>query len=115
MPGKPQSHKWNDVRTAIAAVAIVTTLGLWNLLATPSKAKAVQASEPVQHPPSEQPVEAVSPTAMPYVKIIFTPGATQPTVIHQQAPQVQQPTQKKKRRNNNNSGGSVSITQTKSS
>ena len=27
MPGKPKSRNWNDVQTAIATVAIVTTLG----------------------------------------------------------------------------------------
>ena len=115
MPGKPQSHnKWNDVQTAIATVAIVTTIGLWNLFATPPKAKPVQTSEPVQPPPTEPPVEAAAPTAMPYVKIFFTPGAIPTTSIQQQVPVVQQPAQKKKKRNNH-SGGSVSITQTKSS
>jgi len=114
MPGKPKTHKWNDVQTAIATVAIVSTLGLWNLFATPSKAKTVQASEPVQPPPTEPPVEAAAPTTIPYVKIMFTPGATQTTVVQQQVvQQVQQPTQKKKKRNN--SGGSASVTQTKSS
>ena len=116
MPGKPQSRKWNDVQTAIATAAIVTTLGLWNLFATHPKVKPVQTSEPVQPPPTEPPVEAAAPTAMPYVKIFFTPGATSTTNIQQQVPVVQQTTPKKKKRNNNNnSGGSVSVTQTKSS
>ena len=115
MPGKPPSRKWNDVQTAIATVAIVSTLGLWNLFATPSKAKAVQASEPAQPPPTEPPVDVAVPTAtaLPYVKIFFTPGATQTTVIQQQ---VQQTAPKKKKRNNNkNNSGSASVTQTKSS
>ncbi len=127
MPGKPKSRNWNDVQTAIATVAIVTTLGLWNLFATPSKTvKAAETSEPVQPPPStELPAEDTSgsiapppmtPTAMPQVKIMFTPGVT--PVVQQQVQQAQQPA-KKKKKNNNNSGtsssGTITITQTKSS
>ena len=134
MPGKPKSRNWNDVQTAIATVAIVTTLGLWNLFATPSKAvKAADTSEPVQHPPpAEIPVEnqiapggPITPTAMPQVKIIFTPGMT--PVVQQQVQQAQQPVKKKKKKDNNsnngsnssssstNSSGTTSVTQTKSS
>jgi len=126
MPGKPKSRNWNDVQTAIATVAIVTTLGLWNLFATSPKAvKTAGTSGPVLPPPTEPLVEdqAVSlapsgpiiPTTMPQVKIIFTPGVT-PVVQQQLQQQVQQPAKKKKNRNNNNnSGRPVSVTQTKSS
>jgi outer membrane biosynthesis protein TonB len=127
MPGKPKSRNWNDVQTAIATVAIVTTLGLWNLFATPSKTvKAAETNEPVQPPPpTELPAEDTSgsiapipmtPTAMPQVKIMFTPGVT-PVVQQQVQTTVQQPAKKKKKNNNNNSnnGGSVSVTQTKTS
>jgi ABC-type glycerol-3-phosphate transport system permease component len=108
------------VQTAIATVAIVTTLGLWNLFATPSKVvKTAETSEPVLPPPTEPPVDVESiPTAMPQVKIIFTPGVTPTTVVQQQVQQAQQPAKKKKKKNNdnnNNSGGSVSVTQTKTS
>ena len=124
MPGKPKSRNWNDVQTAIATVAIVTTLGLWNLFASPSRTvKAAETSEPVQPPPpTELPMEeqvapvGMTPTAMPQVKIIFTPGAT--PVVQQQVQSVQQTVKKKKKNkdnNNNNSSGSVSVTQTKSS
>ena len=124
MPGKPKSRNWNDVQTAIATVAIVTTLGLWNLFATPSKTvKAVENSEPPQPPPpTELPVEdtagsiaplPMTPTAMPQVKIMFTPGVT--PVVQQQVQQAQQPAKKKKKNKNNNNGGSVSVTQTKTS
>ena len=123
MPGKPKSRNWNDVQTAIATVAIVTTLGLWNLFATPSKAvKAAETNEPVQPPPTELPAEDTSgsiapapmtPTAMPQVKIMFTPGVT--PVVQQQVSNVQQPVKKKKKNKNNNNGGSVSVTQTKTS
>jgi len=126
MPGKPKTRNWNDVQTAIATIAIVTTLGLWNLFATPSKAlKAAETNEPMQPPPpTELPVQDMSgsiaplpmtPTAMPQVKVIFTPGVT--PVVQQQ---IQQPVKKKKKNkdnnnNNNNNSGSVSVTQTKSS
>src|SRR5512139_147990 len=124
MPGKPKSRNWNDVQTAIATVAIVTTLGLWNLFATPSKAaRAAETNEPVQPPPpTELPAEDTSgslaplpmtPTAMPQVKIMFTPGVT--PVVQQQAPAVQQAVKKKKKNKNSNNGGSVSVTQTKTS
>ena len=124
MPGKPKSRNWNDVQTAIATVAIVTTLGLWNLFATPSKAaKAAETNEPVQPPPpTELPAEdtsgsisplPITPTAMPQVKIMFTPGVT--PVVQQQVQEVQQPVKKKKKNKNNNNGGSVSVTQTKTS
>jgi hypothetical protein len=124
MPGKPKSRNWNDVQTAIATVAIVSTLGLWNLFATPSKAaKAAETNEPVQPPPpTELPAEdtsgsiaplAMTPTAMPQVKIMFTPGVT--PVVQQQVSNVQQPVKKKKKNKNNNNGGSVSVTQTKTS
>jgi hypothetical protein len=118
MAPKPNSRSWNDVQTAIATVTVVTTLGLWNLFATPSKVKAVQATEPVT-PPTEPPVEMEAPalpTAMPQVKIMFTPGVT-PTVIVQAQTNQQAPV-KKKRNKNNGGGGSgttTSITQTKTS
>ncbi len=120
MPGKPKSRNWNDVQTAIATVAIVTTLGLWNLFASPSKAaRSAETSEPVQPPPpTELPVErqlapnATTPTAMPAVKIIFTPGVA--PVVQQQVQTIQQPVKKKKNKNTNNNG-SVSVTQTKTS
>ena len=118
MPGKPKSRNWNDVQIAIATMAIVATLGLWNLFATPSKiVKAAEAGEPtLPPPPTEPPVEDEAvPTAMPPVKIIFTPGVT--PVVQQQVQQVQQPVKKKKKNkdNNNNNSGSVSVTQTKTS
>ncbi|MGE5379113.1 MAG: hypothetical protein ACM3XO_28980 [Bacteroidota bacterium] len=118
MPGKPNSHKWNDVQTAIATVAIVTTLGLWNLFATPSKvAKTTQVSEPVLPPPTEPPVVDSAPTAMPYVKVIFTPGAVQTTVIQPVQQPLQQQVQQtvKKKKNRNTSTTSVSVTKTKTS
>ena len=115
MPGKPKSRTWNDVQTAIATVAIVATLGLWNLFAAPTKVEAATPNkEPVPPPMPDVPVESQAvPTAMPYVKGMFTQPAPHLTVV-QQVQQVLQP-KKKKNRNKNNGGSSVSITQTKSS
>jgi hypothetical protein len=110
MPGKPKSRNWNDIQTVLATTAIVATLGLWNLFATPSKTEIVQPSEPVLPPPTEPPVES-TPSVLPQVKIYFTQTAPQTTVVQQ----VQQTNKKKKNKNRNNGGGSVSITQTRSS
>lgn len=115
MPAKPRTRTWNDVQTAIATVAIVATLGLWNLFAAPSKAKAqaVPTSEPVLPPPTEAPVETV-PAVMPQVKIMFTQAAPQTTAV-QQVQNNQQQQKKKKKDKNNDNGGGGSVTQTKSS
>jgi len=120
MPPRPNAHKWNDVQTAIATVAIVTTLGMWNLFATPAKTKTVQTPEPVvppTEPPTEAPVAAI-PSEMPQVKIMFTqlaPQTTTTTVVQQ----TQTQKKKKKNKNNggasNNAGGGAAVTQTKSS
>jgi hypothetical protein len=107
MPPKPNSRNWNDVQTAIATVAIVTTLGLWNLFASPSKNEGTKTSQPAL-PPTEPPI-ASAPTVMPKVKIIFTQTAPQTLVQQVQNNLI------KKKKNKNNNGGSVSITQTKSS
>jgi hypothetical protein len=112
MPAKPASRSWNDVQTAIAAVAVVTTLGLWNVFATPAKTAAAKTDEPVI-PPTEPPATQ-APVVMPQVKIMFTPQVTP-----QQNTVVQQPQnnnkKKKKNNNNNNNSGSGSVTQTTSS
>ncbi len=116
MAPRPNSRNWNDVQTAIATVAIVTTLGLWNLFATPSKTKASQASEPTI-PPTEPPVNSAPtdtasvPTAMPQVKIMFAAGATAQASL-QPAPIVQQAQTVKKKNRNNGGGGTVTVTKT---
>ena len=107
MPAKPHARHWKDVQTAIATVAIVMTLGLWNLFAAPEKAVAVQAEKPTV-PPTEPPLAAEEPVSMPQVKIMFTQV---PQIVTSQQ---QQPTIQKKKKNNNN-GSSQSVTQTKSS
>ena len=123
MSAKPAKRNWNDVQTAIATAAIVTTLGMWNLFSAPAKTVTAQAQDPTlppTEPPTEPPV-AAEPASMPYVKIIFTPGApqTQTTTVAQQ-PQQQAPKKKKHKSNNGGGGGSAAaaaapVTQTKSS
>jgi hypothetical protein len=107
MAPKTNARKWNDIQTAIATIAIATTLGMWELFAAPVKAETVQAQEPIR-PPAEP--SGAEPTGMPQVKIIFTQ-------IAPQTPTVQQPqiVKKKKKKNNHNSGGGGSVTQTQSS
>lgn len=108
MPAKPNSRKWNDVQTAIATAAIVSTLGLWNLFATASKVETAQAGEPVVPAPTQSP-EQDAPVVMPQVKIMFTQTASQTTTVQQ----VQ--TTRKKKKDKDNGGGPVSVTQTKTS
>jgi hypothetical protein len=108
MSSKPNTRKWNDVQTAIAATAIVTTLGLWNLVATPAKTETVQTQEPVV-PPTEPPV-AAAPTLMPQVKIMFTQAAPQTTLVQQT-----QTVKKKKKNNQASTNGGGTVTKTKSS
>ena len=111
MPAKPNTRDWNDVQTAITTVAIVATLGMWNLFAEPAKTVTAQVKEPAG-PPAEPPV-TLEPAPMPQVKIMFT--QTVPQTITAQQPQNEK--KKKKKKNNNNAGGSgsVSVTQTQSS
>jgi len=95
MPPKTNARNWSDVQTAIATVSIVTTLGLWNLFATPSKAEAAKAVEPVI-PPTESPVEEQAPAVLPQVKIMFTQVAPQQTTAAQ--PTQQEKKKKKKQK-----------------
>jgi hypothetical protein len=121
MATKPNPRNWNDVQTAIATVAIVTTLGMWNLFATPSKTKGTQPSEPTV-PPTDPPTEALVelappvipvPTQMPQVKIMFN-GAT-PQASLEPAPVVQQAQAPKKKKNRTNTSGGGTVTQTRTS
>ena len=111
MPAKPHARNWNDVQTAIAALAVVSSLGLWNLFATPAKTETVKSTEPVL-PPTDVP-QSAQPVAMPQVKIIFTQAAPQTTLVPQVL--VNQQAQNKKKKNKNNNGGSSSTTQTRTS
>lgn len=111
MSAKPTKRNWNDVQMVIAATAIVTTLGMWNLFATPNKPVTVQVKEPTL-PPTEPPAFP-EPAALPHVKIMFTPIAPQTITVAQQT-QSQAP-QRKKKHNNGGGGGATSVTQTKSS
>ena len=117
MPAKPTKRNWNDVQTAIAMAAIATSIGMWNLFATPAKTTSAQATAtvPPTDPPTDTPTSS-APTALPYVKIMFTPGATQPTVTAAlQQPQQQAPQPKKKRNKGGGGGSTAPVTKTKSS
>ena len=107
MANKPNARNWKDVQTVIASVAIVTTLGMWELVATPAKTEAIKALEPVV-PPTEPPVTTAEPkTGMAKVKILFTPAVSINTTTL--APQPQGIQKKKK---NHNGGGPVAHTHT---
>jgi hypothetical protein len=118
MPAKPNARNWNDIQTAIAAAAIVTTIGLWNLFATPAKTVTAQAPEPTDTSgptPTEPPLASEGPISMPQVKIMFTQVAPQTVTVAAAQPQQQTQPQVKKKKKNNNNGGSQSVTQTKTS
>ena len=104
MPDKPNVRNWKDAQTVIATIAIVTTLGMWELVATPAKTEAVETLEPVV-PPTEPPVAAAVQMGMPQVKIMFTPAVSPTSAVAQQP----QGIQKKKK---HNGGGSVTHTHT---
>ena len=128
MPPKPNARNWNDVQTAIATAAIVTTLGMWNLFAEPAKAEETETAQPEEKvpvlpavvPPMKPPVGfpiAFGPTLMPQVKIMFTQAPSEdPTTVAQQP---QERKKKKKKKNDNNGGGGggggQTVTQTQSS
>lgn len=105
MPAKPNTRNWNDVQTAIATAAIVTTLGFWNLFAAPSEKESSTIDQTVV-PPTEPPITDTPVAVMPQVKIMFTQVAPQNTVIQQ----TQDKKKKNKRNDNNNGGGSVTQT-----
>lgn len=111
MPPKPNARTWNDVQTAIATVAIVATLGLWNLFAEPPNLET-QPEEPLLSP--TEPPAASAPTSIPQVKIMFTQIVPQSTVSQQVVNNLQEQKKKKKNKDNNVSGGG-SVTQTKTS
>ncbi len=105
MASKNNPRNWNDVQAAIATVAIVTTLGMWNLFATPKPQQSAKVDQTV--PPTQPPAD-LAPTPMPQVKIFFTTQAAPHPVTSQQP----RTTEKKKKKNN---GGGGTVTRTKSS
>jgi hypothetical protein len=112
MATKSNHRNWQDVEIAIATIAIVGTLGLWNLFATPSPKLKSQANPapPVKVPP----LDPSTPTPMPYIKIVFaTKIAPQPVTFVQ--PQTTQKQRHKKNNNNDGGGGGGTITTTTTS
>lgn len=117
MAPKNNPRNWNDVQTAIATVAIVTTLGMWNLFAAPApKKEQPQATQP---PVEDIPLSSFTnstPTAIPQVKIFFAPNASQQSVSSQPQQQQQQQTVTRKQKNKNNGGGGGgTVTKTRTS
>jgi hypothetical protein len=125
MPAKPAKRNWDDVQTAIATAAIVTTLAMWNLFAKPAQAEPAEVVEPEEKAPYLPVMPTEPPIGLPmdvdkmaYVKVMFTQVAPQTTT------NVQQPQQekKKKRKKKDNGGGgggggggAATVTQTQSS
>ncbi len=118
MSAKPAKRNWNDVQIAIATAAIVTSIGMWNLFATPAKTVTTQATDPAvppTNPPTDTPASA-APTALPHVKIMFTPGAAQQTITTVlQQPQPQAAAPKPKNRGGGGGGGGAPVAHTKTS
>ncbi len=121
MSAKPKRN-WNDVQIAITTAAIVTSIGMWNLFATPAKTVSTQPTDPAVPPPTDPPIDTPTssvPTALPYAKIMFTPGATQQTFIitasQQPQPQVPQPKKKHNKGGGGGGGSTAPVTKTKSS
>lgn len=113
MPAKPNTRNWHDVQTAIAAMAIVGTLGLWHVFAAPAEKVSAASDEPVV-PPTEPPVTETPMAVMPPVKIMFTQTAPQTQITVVQQTQEKKKKNKKNDKDNNNNGGG-SVTQTRSS
>ena len=89
MTSKPNSRNWNDVQMAITAIALVTTLSLWNLFAGPDRVKAVENQNAQTAPVTEEvTLVAITPTLEP-VKIML--GGAAPSAPSQSQPQASAP------------------------
>lgn len=60
MPAKPGSKNSDDLKMLMAAIALATTLGLWNLFATNDK---LAVTETAVDQPTLPAIEIASPTA----------------------------------------------------
>lgn len=117
MPPKNKPHTWNDVQTAITTVTIVTTLGMWNLFATPAPKKVTQTAAD-QSPAEEPPIPSYTsstPTPVPQFKIFFTEQTVSQSVAPQQEQTVTHKKKNKNKNNNNGGGGGGTVTTTKTS
>ena len=59
MPAKPGSKNWDDIKMLMAALAVTTTLGLWNLFANMDTPTATETTIDQQTLP---PTQVASPT-----------------------------------------------------
>lgn len=106
MNNKPKAKSWAEVQMAISAVAITTTLVLWNMFASPDKNQAVAQAQatpaPTEPPAPEEATPVPAPTAsftLRPVKIIFGGTAPQQQIVQVSA---SNPTSKKKNNTNKN-------------
>lgn len=114
MADKPKTKSWLEIQTAIAAISMTATLGLWNMFAAPDQAKAAEAAKlaPTATPeptPTEVVEEEVEPTpasmSLVPVKIIFGGEAPQQQVVQVQASGAGETKAKKKKSGGGGGGG----------
>ncbi len=85
MANKPNARNWNEVQLAFATVAMVLTLGLWNLFAGPDRVKAKQGDQVTAPPPTvNPPAVELTPTPLPQVKILLGGVAPQTQYTYSQ-------------------------------
>jgi hypothetical protein len=75
----PTKRNWNDIKMLTAAVAVATTLGLWNLLATVNKQSTTQKVAVVQNSTPLIAANTVQPAS--YGKIFLGGQAPRQTVM----------------------------------
>jgi hypothetical protein len=102
MPAKPGSKNRNDIKMLMAALAVTTTLGLWNLFATLDKPATAQKTASL---PSIPPAVVANPAQQTFRGRILL-GGQAPS---QQVIVVQRP------KNSRNSQPPSPVTQTRSS
>jgi hypothetical protein len=104
MPAKPGSKNSDDLKMVMAALAVATTLGLWNLFATNDKKILTETTVNQQTPP---PIETTSPTQPAFRgKILLGGQAPSQQIIVVQRPRTN---------NSQNSQQPAPVTQTRSS
>jgi hypothetical protein len=89
MPAKPASKNRDDLKMLMAALAVTTTLGLWNLFATLEKPALTPKTVSLQSVP---PAEAASPAQQTFQgKILLGGQAPSQQVIMVQSPRSKNP------------------------
>lgn len=90
MPAKPGSKNSDDLKMLMAALAVTTTLGLWNLFATNDKPVVTEIAA---DQPTLPPIEIASPTQPSFRGKILLGGQapSQPIIVVQRPRNPQQP------------------------